>query len=196
MELTAPRATIYASIIAVIGIVIGAFLKPIAEKWIDSTPRAPEQTALAIEQIPLDIFAYAGNNDPDGGSATFVLINDQEKIPTYKLDYSLPTDRHGYAGLAFNFHKGMNLTDYRAIECVLTFSQLNDSIDLYFKDISDNFNTIRVVNNGTSEMILRYEFNNFPNVNFNAVKEVGLVASTDFMTETHQVVIKKIRFVQ
>lgn len=196
MELTGPRATIYASIIAVIGIVIGAFAKPIAEKMIDTTPRTAKQTALAVEQIPLDVFAYAGNNNPDGGNAVFVLINDQEKVPTYKLDYSLPTDRHGYAGLAFTFHEGINLTDYKAIECVLTFSQLNDSIDLYFKDISNNFNTIRVVDNGTSEMTLRYEFNNFPKINFNAVKEVGLVASTDFMTETHQVVIKKIRFVQ
>ena len=49
---------------------------------------------------------------------------------------------------------------------------------------------------GSNEMIVRYEFKNFPNINVNAVKEIGIVAKTDFTTGSFQVVIKNIRFVR
>jgi hypothetical protein len=180
MKFTGPQATIIAAIIAVLGIAIGAFLNPLAEKVINRPTPTLSPTSLAIEKIPQDIFAYAGNNNPDGGYGVFVLIDDQENILNYKLDYSLPNDKYGYAGLAFNFHGSANLSAYNAIECVLLFSQPVDEIDLYIKDLGNNFNTIRVVSNGSGEMVLRYEFKNFPGINFNAVKEVGVVASTDF----------------
>lgn len=187
--------TIIVAIISLIGnLVLGYWqfiLKPGEANQLTPTPNT---TSLAIEQIPQDIFAYAGNNNPDGGAGTFVLIEDDENIPNYKLDYSLLSDKYGYAGLAFNFHGSMNLSTYNAIECIIIFSQPLDEINLYIKDISNNFNTIRVVNNGVNEMVLRYEFKNFPSINFNAVKEIGLVASTDFSTGTHQVVVKTIRF--
>lgn len=152
--------------------------------------------ALTLEQIPQDVFAYAGNNDPAGGAATFVLIVDDQNLPNYKLDYSLPGDMQGYAGLAFNFHAGMDLSEYHAIDYTIVFDQPVNEIDLYFKDISNNFNTIRVVSNGKGEMVLRHDLSNFPTVNFNAVKEVGVVASTDFSTGTYQVLIKDVRFVE
>lgn len=194
MKLTEPQAAIVAAIIAVIGIAIGSFLNPLAEKIINRPTPTLTPTSLAIEQIPQDIFAYAGNDNPDGGAGTFVLIDDDENILNYKLDYSLPDDKYGYAGLAFNFHGSMNLSEYSAIECVIIFSQPLDEIDLYLKDIGNNFNTIRVVSNGAGEMALRYEFKNFPDINFNAVKEVGMVASTDFSTGVHQVIVNDIRF--
>ncbi|HSB02365.1 MAG TPA: hypothetical protein VLE49_17065 [Anaerolineales bacterium] len=194
MKLTGPQATIIAAMIAVFGIAIGSFLNPLAEKVINRPTPTLDPASLAIEQIPQDIFAYGGNNNPDGGNGVFVLIDDQENVPNYKLDYSLPGDKYGYAGLAFNFHESMNLSAYSAIECIITFSQPGNQIDLYVKDIGNNFNTIRVVNNVANEMTLRHEFKNFPNINFNAVKEIGLVASTDIAVGTYQVVVKNIRF--
>lgn len=194
MKLTGPQATVVAAIIAVIGIVIGSFLDPLANKVINKPAPTQNPTYLAVEQIPQDIFAYGGNNNPDGGSGVFVLIGDQENVPNYKLDYSLPGDKYGYAGLAFNFHESMNLSSYSAIELIIVFSQPFDEIDLYMKDIGSNFNTMRVVSSGANEMVLRYEFKNFPSINFNAVKEIGMVASTDFSTGTHQAILKNIRF--
>ena len=79
---------------------------------------------------------------------------------------------------------------------MITFSQTNGEIDLYMKDIGNNYNAIRVANSGSNEMIVRYEFKNFPNINVNAVKEIGIVAKTDFTTGSFQVVIKNIRFVR
>lgn len=189
------RATIIVALIGLLGIIVTIILSPLRQNiGSDKPDPTPDSTSLSIEQIPHDIFAYAGNNNPDGGGGTFVLINDQETIPNYKLDFSLPSDKRGYAGLAFNFHEGMNLSEYSAIECIVIFSQPRDEIDLYFKDIGSAFDTIRVVSNGANEMSLRYEFKNFPDINFNAIKEFGIVASTDFSTGTHQVVLKNIRF--
>jgi hypothetical protein len=168
---------------------------PVSANVAGTSTITQEGTTLEIEKIPLDVFAYGGNDNPDGGFGTFVLINNSEIIPNYKLDYFLPGDKRGYAGLAFNFHEGANLSTYHAIEVVVLFSSPLDEIDLYVKDLGGSFNTIRVVGNGGGEMTLRYEFKNFPNINFNAVKEIGLVASTEFITGAHQVVVKQIRFV-
>ena len=190
------KGVILGALIGALATVITALLAfPPFQDWVRTWGKPLEsQQEIAIEQIPLDIFAYAGNNNPDGGTATFVLIVDDANTQNYKLDYSLLGDKYGFAGLAFNFHESMNLSTYKVIECILIFSQPLDEINLYIKDIGKNFNTIRIVSNGSGEMALRYEFRNFPDINFNAVKEVGIVASTDFSTGTHQVVIKNIKF--
>lgn len=196
MKLTAPQATIIAAFIAVLGITIGSFLNPLAEKLVNQATPTPSLTSLAIEQIPQQIFAYAGNDNPEGGWGAFWLFYEHGNIPIYKLEYYLPEDRNGYAGLAFEFLDGSNLSTYKAVECTVVFSQQSDVVDLYFKDIADNFNAIRVANNGANEMALRYEFTNFPGINFNAVGEFGIVVSTDFTTGSHQVRIKNVRFVK
>jgi hypothetical protein len=196
MQLTGPRATILAAVIAVIGIAIGAFLNPLANKLVNKPAPISDPTTLAIEQIPQQIFAYAGNNNPDGGWSAFWLYYEDEGNPVYKLEYALPEDKNGYAGLAFEFNDGANLSAYQAVECTLIFNQPSDVVDLYFKDIAGNFNTVRVANNNTNEMTVRYEFTNYPEVNFNAVNEFGLVVSTDFSTGSHHVRIKDVRFVK
>ena len=90
----------------------------------------------------------------------------------------------------------MNLSDYNAVECVIQFNQTPDEIDLYFKDIAGNFDTIRIKSNNTNDMVLSYEFANYPNINFNAVKEFGLVVNTDFSADGHQVRIRDVHFVK
>jgi hypothetical protein len=186
---------IVVAVISLVGnLVLGYWQFILKPSEVDQAETTQKSTSLAIEKISLDIFAYGGNGNPDGGYGTFVLVNDREKVPNYRLDYSLPEDGRGYAGLAFNFQEGVNVSAFNAIECVIMFKKPDDQIDLYIKDVATNFNTIRVVNNGANEMVLRYEFKNFPKINFNAVKEIGLVASTEFSTATRQVTIKNVRF--
>jgi hypothetical protein len=150
-----------------------------------------------IERINQHVFAYYGEAENAGGFARLELIFDASTgKPAYELDYNLPGDKSGYAGLAFQVNGGSNLSAYKAVECTLTFSQLSDVVDLYFKDIAGNFNTIRISNNGANEMKLRNEFTNFPAINFNAVKEFGIVVGTEFTTGSHKVQIKNVRFVE
>ncbi len=196
MELTGPRATIFAALIAVGGIAIGAFLEPLADKLVNNPAPAPDTKSLAIEKIPQQVFAYAGNNNPDGGWSAFWLYYENEGAPVYKLEYFLPDDMNGYAGLAFEFNEGANLSAYQAVECTLIFRDPGDVADLYFKDIAGHFNTVRVANNNANEIVVRYEFGNYPDVNFNAVNEFGVVVSTDFITGGHHVRIRDIRFVK
>lgn len=196
MQLTGPRATIFAAVIALIGIGVGAFLNPLAEKLINTPVPTPDSTSLALEQIPQQIFPYAGNNNPDGGWSAFWLYYEDGGKPVYKLEYALPDDKDGYAGLAFEFSEGQNLSEYKAVECTVLFNQQNDVIDLYFNDIAGNFNTVRLANNTTNEMTVRFEFTNFPAVNFNALSEFGIVVSTDFTSGSHHVRIKDVRFVK
>lgn len=151
---------------------------------------------LAIEDIPQNVFVFAGNNSPDGGSGLFSLVYDDKQAANYQMSYSLPEDKYGYAGMVFQFPKGYNLSAYKAIEFTIVFKDPGDQIDLFFKDIGNNNNSIRIASNTRDEMDLSYKFINFPNINFNAVKEIGVFASTEFMKGIREVRIKNVRFVK
>lgn len=152
-----------------------------------------EDSTLAVEYIPQKVFAYAGNNNPDGGwSALSVVYDDAHKL-NYRFEYSLPEDKYGYAGMVFNFPKGYNLSEYKALTFTIIFKNPTDEIDLFIKDISQNSNTVRIKGNGDERMELRYDFTNFSNVNFNAVLEIGLFAKTDFTRGGHEVWITDVR---
>lgn len=151
--------------------------------------------SLEVEQTSPRVFAYYGEAEHAGGFGRLELIfDDDAKMPVYELAYTLPNDKNGYAGMAFQFGGGLNLSEYAAAECMVTFSQADDVVDLYFKDIAGHFNTVRVTNNGADEMRLRLEFANFSSINFNAVKEFGVVISTDFSTGSHTVQIQNVHF--
>lgn len=188
------RSGIWIAIIGLVGGVLIAVLTPFAVKWANRPEPVQEAVSLAIEQIPQQVFSYADTSS--GGWSALWLISEHVDAKTYRFDYWLPEGKSGYAGLAFQFLEGSNLAGYSAVECTVTFSQSPDTIDLYFKDIADNFNTIRVTGNNTNEMNLRYVFTNFPGINFNAVKEFGVVVNADFSTGGHQVFIENVRFVK
>jgi hypothetical protein len=154
-------------------------------------------STFAIEQIPHEVFAYAGNDIKDGGKGTFSLVYDSDRIPNYKLEYFLLGDKYGYAGLAFKFPKAQDFSDFHAIECTIIFTEPNDQIELYAKDISNHSDSILVAPKKDSKvMVLHYEFTNFPNVVFSAIQEFGVIASTDYVTGSHDVRIKSLRFVK
>src|SRR5262245_5449613 len=136
MKITGPQATIYAAVIAGLFLAIGAFLNPLAAKIINQPGPTPSPGSLALEQIPQQIFAFAGNNISDGGTSQFWLMYDHA-TPIYRLDFSLPSDKNGYAGLAFQFIEAQNLSAYHGIELTIIFGRSNDEIDLYIKDISN-----------------------------------------------------------
>jgi hypothetical protein len=196
------RAMIIVAVISsattfLVGIITAFFAFPPFQEWVRNWGDDQKAEILEIEQIPQRVFAYYGEAENSGGFGRLDLTYDGvvEK-PSYELGYNLPVDMKGYAGLAFQFDEGSNLTRYKAVECTVIFNQTNDIMDLYFKDIAGSFNTIRVSNNGADEMKLRYEFANFPDINFNAVKEFGIVVSTDFTTSSHKVRIQDVNFIK
>jgi hypothetical protein len=157
---------------------------------------APDIKSLAIEEIPQKVFVFAGNDNPDGGWGMFDLIYDNMHTPVYQMSYSLPDDKYGYAGLVFQFPDGYDLSDYTAVEFTIQFGEATDKIDLFIKDIGNNNNKISIAGNGENEMNLIYQFSNFPGINFSAVKEIGVFASTDLAAGYHQVKVKNVHFVK
>lgn len=176
-------------------LLVGISAFPPFQEWVRDKLSDQKIEPLGIEQMSPRVFAYYGEADNLGGFARLELFFDAGAgKPSYELAYTLPSDQTGYAGMAFQFTQGANLSGYRAVEFVLVFTQPGDVVDIYFKDIAGNFNTIRVSNSGADEMLLRHEFINFPSINFNAVKEFGIVVSTDFSTGGRKVQIKDVRF--
>lgn len=191
------RGNIISAFIGAITVLITAFFAfPPFQEFVKSLGQTGESQPLAMEAIPRDVFVFAGNDNPDGGRGTFSLIYHDEDIPNYRMEYSLPEDKYGYAGMVFRFPGGYNLSAYKTIEFTIMFKTPNDEIELFVKDIGGKNDSIRIVNNGKNEMNLSYGFANFTNINFNAVMEIGVFASTNFSTGSHDVWVKNIHFVK
>lgn len=194
-KITATSAVIVAAISLIGNLVLGYWQLTRKDGDVTPTP-APETNDLPLEKIPQQVFSYAGNDHPEGGWGALWLFYDAETRPVYKLDYSLPSDKYGYAGLAFQFTEGRNLAEYRAIECAITFGDPKDAINLYVKDISGISKTVRISGVGSKQMNVIQEFANFPGVNFNAVREIGFIAASDFITGVREFRVTGIRFVK
>jgi hypothetical protein len=190
-------ATILVAIISLIGNMFTVYWQFIRkpDEASQHTP-TPESTSLAIEQIPQKVFAYYGNAENLGGVATVNLAYDGKfPYPDYMLDYNVPEGPTGYAGMAFQFDEGQNVLGYKAIEFTIQFNDVNIPIDFYVKDISNKRGNIRVLSTSTDKIKLRYDLGNFKDVNFNALKEVGLNSDITFSTGRHVVTIYGISFV-
>ncbi len=161
-----------------------------------STP-FPEAASLAIEQIPQRVFSYYGNSENLGGFAKLDIIFDGSGInPHYLLNYTIPSDQEGYAGIAFQFDKGQDVTDYSAIAFNIQFSEGNIPIDFYVKDIGGNGDYVRVVSKGTEATPFRFDLNIFKNVDFNALKDVGFNSDRDFVSGQHIITIFGVSFLK
>ncbi len=190
------KTRITVALIGVIGLVIGAIVGPLVEKGINSSHEENKVVSLPIEQISQKIFSYAGNNNPDAGWGTFWLIYDEEQKPTYKFEYDLPEDKYGYAGLAFQFDEPQNLDAYSGVEFTITFQEESGRVDFFIKDNASNNAQMQIASKRTGEDIIRYKFSSFPNIEFSAIKEIGLNVDTNVSTGNYHLEIKDIRFVE
>ena len=110
------------------------------------------------------------------------------------MKYTIPENQTGYAGVAFQFKNGLNVSSYKTIVFKIRFDDVGNSVDFYLKDIGGKKSSIRIVSNDTNELTLRYELSNFPEVNSNALLEIGLNIQDVFSTGQDTVTIRQISF--
>ena len=184
------------AIIGLVGTCITAFFAiPAFQNWVGLlfTPTNPK--SLAIEQISQRVFPYYGEAENVGGFAKIELLFDGvDEKPSYEFKYTLPANQPGYAGIAFQFENGINVSSYRTIVFKIQFDDVGNSVDFYLKDIGGKKSSIRIVSKDTNELTLRYELSNFPEVNSNALLEIGLNVQDVFSSGQHTVTIRQIRF--
>ncbi len=184
------------AIIGLVGTCITAFFAiPGFQNWVGSlfTPTNPR--SLAIEQISQRIFPYYGEAENVGGFAKIELLFDGvDEKPSYILKYTIPANQPGYVGVAFQFENGLNVSSYKTIVFKIQFDDVGNSVDFYLKDIGGKKSSIRIVSKDTNELTLRYELSNFPEVNPNALLEIGLNVQDVFSSGQHTVTIRQIRF--
>jgi hypothetical protein len=184
------------AIIGLVGTCITAFFAiPGFQNWVGSlfTPSSPK--SLAIEQISQRVFPYYGEAENVGGFAKIELLFDGvDEKPSYELKYTIPANQAGYAGIAFQFENGLNVSSYKTIVFKIQFDDVGNSVDFYLKDIGGKKSSIRIVSKDTNELTLRYELSNFPEVNSNALLEIGLNVQDVFSSGQHTVTIRQINF--
>ena len=184
------------AIIGLVGTCITAFFAiPGFQNWVGLlfTPTNPK--SLAIEQISQRVFPYYGEAENVGGFAKIELLFDGvDEKPSYEFKYILPANQPGYAGIAFQFENGLNVSSYKTIVFKIQFDEVGNSVDFYLKDIGGKKSSIRIVSKDTNELTLRYELSNFPEVNPNALLEIGLNVQDVFSSGQHTVTIRQIRF--
>ena len=184
------------AIIGLVGTCITAFFAiPGFQNWVGLlfTPTNPK--SLAIEQISQRVFPYYGEAENVGGFAKIELLYDGvDEKPSYELKYNIPANQPGYVGVAFQFENGLNVSSYKTIVFKIQFDEVGNSVDFYLKDIGGKKSSIRIVSKDTNELTLRYELSNFPEVNPNALLEIGLNVQDVFSSGQHTVTIRQIRF--
>jgi len=203
-EITASRISsktaIWVALIGLIGVVIGAVIMavigPLVQKQLNQPDSVTPSTALFIEQFPQLIFAFSGSDEGLGGNAFFRLVYDDNEKPVYKLIYDLPLDQSGYGGVAFQFDKGQNVSEFQSIDFTIQFNKKNDVIDLYLVDISDARAHVRVINTGIKERNLSIPLSNFNDIDLKAIKEISFNSDTSFVTGYHETLISNIRFIR
>ena len=187
---------ILVAVISLIGTCLTAFFAiPGFQNWVGSLFTPPNPKSLAIEQIPQRVFPYYGEAENVGGFAKIELLFDGvDEKPSYEFRYTLPADQPGYAGIAFQFENGLNVSSYKTIVFKIQFDDVGNSVDFYLKDIGGKKSSIRIVSKDTNELTLRYELSNFPEVNSNALLEIGLNVQEVFSIGQHTVTIHQISF--
>ncbi|MGE5252091.1 MAG: hypothetical protein ACM3QS_17940 [Bacteroidota bacterium] len=187
-------------LIAVIGLLGGlliAFVNPLASKWVNRPAPTADPAALAVEEIPQLVFAYGGTAEGQAGSAVMNLrYAGTPPRPHYFLRFDIPAGQIGYAGMAFQFDGGQNLSGFRAVEFTINFDQPDTLIEFYLKDIAGGFSTVRIVGAAAGEMELHYELANFKHSDLNALKEAGFLADDYFSSGPHSITVHELRFVR
>ena len=195
-KITDSQAVIIAAIIGVVGIIIGAIANPLAKRLIDAPPVSDDQKTVAIEQLPITVFVYDGRDEGLGGWSD-LSISYRSSVPHYLFRYSIPANQTGYAGVAFRFVDGQNLSKYQRIEFTLQFDgkETDHVIDIYLVDISGQKRSVRLTEAG-SDMKKKSELlSNFSGVNLNAIKEITFNVDDTFVTGDHLLTISDIQFV-
>jgi hypothetical protein len=187
---------ILVAVIGLIGTCITAFFAiPGFQNWIGSLFTPLNSKPLVIEQIPQRVFPYYGEAENVGGFAKIELLFDGvDEKPSYELKYNIPANQPGYAGIAFQFENGLNVSSYKTIVFKIQFDDVGNSVDFYIKDIGGKKSSIRIVSKDTNELTLRYDLSNFPEVNFNALLEIGLNVQDIFSSGQHAITIQQISF--
>ena len=188
--------TIIVAIISLVGNLILGYWQFVRKPSNANQPTStPNPTSLAIEQIPQKVFPYYGEVENIGGFAKIELLFDGvDEKPSYELKYTIPANQPGYAGIAFQFERGLNVSSYKTVVFRIQFDDTGNSIDFYLKDIGGKKSSIRIVGRDTNELTLRYELSDFQEVNTNALLEIGLNAQDVFSSGQHTLTIHQISF--
>jgi hypothetical protein len=104
-----------------------------------------ERKVFSIDEVPFRVFAYGGVNEPQGqGSGTLTLVRNGITSTEYSLDYFLPDEGDGYAGLAFRFLDPQDWTPYEFVEVTVSFEDPEASCDFGIRDIADKIGYVRL----------------------------------------------------
>jgi len=152
--------------------------------------------AFGIREVPIQasspyIVAYGGafdDNEETEGTSSFVMKYDGPENITYFVNYELPKNdnKKVWAGITFQFPTGLDMTQYDAIELVISFSGADancslvitdgdSSKEINLKDISSSKYVVitevenrRVVNVKLDERLLLFRPNSIKEIKFEA----------------------------
>lgn len=171
------------------------------------TPTAGDKS-LSIESMPMTAASYGGEGDPNvgkGGSRLSIVYNKDSHIG-YILDYWLPNDGYGYAGLVFKFHESLDLSAYKFVEATTSFGDELTRCEFIIKDISSKAGYVpvgsgvplspgvTVTASGKGQTITILLETSFNIVNRKAISEMGLFCDTDFSRGNHTITVSGIKF--
>jgi hypothetical protein len=166
-----------------------------------------ERKEFHIESMPLRAFAYSGESDPAVGKGRgwLSIVYDKASVPGYRLDYTLPDDGYGYAGLAFKFSESQNLSGYKFVEVTLKLEDKHIRCELALKDLSAKADYVPIgagvslVKGATvaadgDQLVFKISLETGFNIAREAVAEMGVSCDTEFSRGNHSFTISEVKF--
>jgi hypothetical protein len=200
----------WTAIAAVVGFVLGYLAVSVFFSSRSTSPQSIDDKILPIESVPLFASAYGGEGDENvkKGSSRLSIAYDGTSTPRYVLEYTLPSDGYGYAGLACGFSRSLDLEKYEFIQVTLQFNDKQTRCKFAIRDISLKANYVPVgigvlpttgvtttsENNGLTYKIPLKE--NYKNIDLKAIDQVGVLCDTDLSQGSHSFTLSKIKFIQ
>jgi len=201
---------IWAIIAALIGFALGYAVVPMFFSSRSSSLQSADGKSLPIESVPLFVSAYGGEGDQNirKGTGRLSIMYDETSTPGYVLDYTLPGEGYGYAGLAFKFINSLNLDRYEFIEITLQFKDEQTRCEFAIADISKKANYVPVgigvlptagvtMNSENNRQIYKIPLKElYKDVDLKAIQEMGVFCDTDFSQGYHSFTLSNVKFIQ
>jgi hypothetical protein len=156
-------------VFSIIGIIIAAFIQgrsiSIWPPNIGSLPTAITQSAiigdqlptttpadlLEVDEIPGEVISFDSREKGLMGSGQLIVLRNNDGTKDYKLDYNIPSQGDGYAGIYFSFVPTIDLTQYTNVEVLIGFPGDSAKCDIYVQDQNQVQSYIRLTREGTKD---------------------------------------------
>ncbi|MCB0029487.1 MAG: hypothetical protein KDE28_16345 [Anaerolineales bacterium] len=174
------------------------------------TPDDIEQStgsAILVSELPGRVFAFSG---ADGWGELGIIRNVGQDID-YILDYEMPIEGEGYAGMFFQFSPTVDLSQTHALQVTMEFGDKDAVCELYLQDQSEARSNVVLGNdlfmNASADANMQVDgklriftiplAGNFQDISsYQSIEGIGISVNAANIAGRHQCIVRDMRLLK